>query len=495
MSANDIETQDGLELRLPGPLWEEVRHHVLGDGAQELPPGAGVLYCGVARSSRVTRLLAREFVRAVDGVDYVPSKVGHGALTAGFTLDAALRAENTGLVPLLVHGHRAIDFVEFSPIDLASHARGYPALVKNADGPVGGLVIGERAVDVDLYLPRGGRIRSHRAVVVGQNAERLGQSSTAATPSRAADRHARLFGDAGLEILSSSKVTVVGAGGVGMLAVQWLAMLGVGQLVVVDPGRVKEESRARLPGATKWDARGGERELRGPEWLLRTLGLVGTPKVRLAERLARAAAMGTKVVTVRAAVSDKRAIAHLKDSDLIFLAADSDSARYAVNRVAHQYMVPAVQAGSKVQTRDDGSIEDVFAVVRPILPERGCLRCAAAYSATGLSLETHTGMVGQRHDYGTGVPAPSVAAVNAIAASHAAVFAQFYLTGLRRAVAADNFLMHLMDDDVAFGQSSRDADCPICGPGGAAGWGDLELLRVPTRAATRAVHFRRRRAP
>lgn len=494
MIGPEIWASDSLELRIAGTLWDEVRGHALGDEERGLRPGAGVLYCGVAQSPLVTRLLAREFVRAVDGVDYVPSEVGHGALTAGFTLDAALRAEQTGFVPLFVHGHGGVETVAFSRVDLASHARGYPSLVKNADGPVGGLVVAEQAVDVDLCLPGGEWNRSQRAVVVGQNALRLGPL-TPANPSRAADRHARLFGKEGLEILSSSKVTVVGAGGVGMLVIQWLVMLGVGQLVVVDPGRVKEENRARLPGATKSDARGGERRPRGPEWLLRTARLVGTPKVRLAARVARAAAMGTKVITVRASVSDPVALAHLKDSDLIVLAADSDSARYAVNLVAHQYLVPAVQAGSRVQLRDDGSIEDVFAVVRPVLPEGGCLRCAGLYSAMGVAYETHAGIEGRRHDYGTGEPAPSVAAVNAVAASHAAVFVQFYLTGLRRASTADNLFFHLMDDISAVGKSLREANCPTCGRAGVVGLGDLEVLRIPTSTPPQGAGRRRRRGP
>ena len=194
---------------------------------------------------------------------------------------------------------------------------------------------------------------------------------------------------------------MIGGGGIGMLAIQWLSMLGVGELVLIEPGRIKQENRTRLPGATRWDAAGGDRERRGPEMILRSLGLVGTKKVNLAKGLARKAAMGTKVTTLRTMVSDPAVLRQLVDSDFIVLAADSDSARYAANRVAHQYLVPVIQAGTKVQRREDASVASMFAVVRPVF-DQGCLRCAGLYSSAGLSYETVVGIGGGQRDYGTG---------------------------------------------------------------------------------------------
>jgi hypothetical protein len=472
---------DDCEVRIARSLWEEVQRQVLGDGNEGTLPGAGVLFCGIARSGRGVRLLGREFVRAVDGVDYVDSTVGHGALTTGFTLDAALRAETSGLVPLFVHGHAGSETVGFSETDLRSHERGYPALVANASGPVGALVVASRAIDLDLFIPGGSRVRTKRAVVVGPSMERLGpRDEHPGRAAAAADRHARLFGAAGLRVLASSKVAVVGAGGVGLLAIQWLSMLGVGELVVIDPGRVKKENRSRLPGATRRDARGGDRISRLPEWLALSLGLVGMPKVRLAARLARKASMGTMVTMVRTVVSDPAALRHLTGCDFILLAADSDAARYAANRIAHQYLVPVVQAGSKVQVDRKGDVIDVFAVVRPVLPDQGCLRCAGTYSGAGLSYEAHFGVDGRRHDYGTGEPAPSVAALNAIAASIASSFVQFWLTEMRTADGSDNVFVHPLDDVIEVGVSYRDPACETCSAIGIVGWGDLKTLRIPT---------------
>ena len=57
-------------------------------------------------------------------------------------------------------------------------------------------------------------------------------------PHRRFDRTARLLGDAGVERLQSSTVTVFGVGGVGSFAAEALVRSGVGRLVLVDYDRI-----------------------------------------------------------------------------------------------------------------------------------------------------------------------------------------------------------------------------------------------------------------
>jgi tRNA A37 threonylcarbamoyladenosine dehydratase len=67
------------------------------------------------------------------------------------------------------------------------------------------------------------------------------------------DRQARLFGDRGQALLATLKVGVIGAGGAGLLLLQWLAHLGVGHLVAVDPDRLETSN---LPRGGRFHARG-----------------------------------------------------------------------------------------------------------------------------------------------------------------------------------------------------------------------------------------------
>ena len=70
------------------------------------------------------------------------------------------------------------------------------------------------------------------------------------------DRHARLFGDLGQDILSRLKVGIIGLGGGGGVARQgeWLARLGVGHIVAVDFDRIEPSNLPRVVGATRSDA-------------------------------------------------------------------------------------------------------------------------------------------------------------------------------------------------------------------------------------------------
>src|ERR1043165_9351826 len=52
------------------------------------------------------------------------------------------------------------------------------------------------------------------------------------------DRTARLIGDAGVERLARSTVTVFGVGGVGSFAAEALARSGVGRIILVDYDRI-----------------------------------------------------------------------------------------------------------------------------------------------------------------------------------------------------------------------------------------------------------------
>lgn len=80
----------------------------------------------------------------------------------------------------------------------------------------------------------------------------------------------------------------------------------------------------------------------------------------------------------------------LIDCDYLVLAADSAQARLMVNAVVHQYLIPGVQIGAKIQLGDGGTILDVFSLVRPMNPGEGCLWCNQLISPTRLQEEALT---------------------------------------------------------------------------------------------------------
>lgn len=468
-----------VSLRVGRALWSAVTSHVLQPDRDE---HGGALLCGVATdTSGRRRLLARRFVAAVDGVDYIPGTRGYRHLTAAFILRLVREARSEGLVCLLVHGHGAGTTVQFSPTDLASHERGYPALVDVAGQSVGALVLASHAVAGDIWNTDGTRDTLSVATVLGPNVTRLTPTPASDAPTTRAedDRQARLLGAAGQHLLRQSRIGVVGAGGAGMLAVEMLTRLGVGELVVVDPDKVELTNLNRLPGALRRDAAAAFTHPDRPAWLRRVGRRLARDKVRVATRLARRAGQGTRVTAFPTNVTDSRAASALTTCDYIVLAADTAIARHLVNVIAHQYLVPVVQVGAKVDVDDIGSVGRVFSVVRPVTPDSGCLRCASLIDVTKLALDTLPDQQRRAADYGTGEPSPSVITLNGIAVSAALTHMMLALTGLRTDQ-DDDFIRHdARASTTTSTKPFRDPTCTVCGPAGVTGLGEVRPLPLP----------------
>ncbi|MBI3745443.1 MAG: ThiF family adenylyltransferase [Chloroflexi bacterium] len=452
------------DLRLPVSVFERLEQHLFGTPG----PRAGVLLAGVAEASGSRRLLAREFVEAQDGIDYLTGRGrGHHRLAAAFVRDAALRASAENLAYLAVHTHGGDSHVGFSGEDLASHENGYPALLDIVGGPpVGALVFARGAVAGDIWT-RDGRALVREAVILGPGFKRLRpEPMPVARADPRYDRQARLFGDAGQAILRASKVGVIGAGGMGMLLVEYLARLGVGHLVVVDPDRVEPSNLPRLPGSRRSDARVWFNDPWLPTWL-RTLGRKrARPKVDLAARLAREADPAVRVDRLFADVRQPEVAAQLLDCDYLFLAANSDQARFLFNAICQQFLIPGAQLGAKVGIEPaTGMVTAVHSVGRTVFPGQGCLWCNGAVSPTRMAEEAASPAQrrAQRYVDDPDVVAPSVITLNATAASLAANDFMFSVTGLTpRDAPLDWVRVHPLARDVQFDRPRRDPDCLEC---------------------------------
>ncbi len=453
--------------RITVDAFDELQRHLFpGDGQ---PHGAALL-AGVAHGGRGPRLLVRSVVPAADGIDYVPSTSGRGhhRLTASFVRDAAVAAAAEGLAYLPVHIHWGRGSVGFSGDDLRSHERGYPALLDLLNGgPVAALVFANGAVAGDVWLPDGTRGVLGELVVVGPRIERLRPGPLpVAMRDLQYDRQARLFGDAGQAVLRRQKVGIIGAGGMGMLLVEYLARLGIGHLVVVDPDRVEPTNLPRLPGARRSDAR---RFFAGDHWptWLRALGAkAAAPKVIVARRLATEAGRGIVVEPIFADVREPVVAQRILDCDFLFLAANSDQARLLFNAICQQYLIPGVQLGAKVRTDpDDGRVISVHSIARAILPGRGCLWCNEVISPTRMAEESASAQQRrvQRYVDDPDVEAPSVITLNATAAAIAANDFMFSVTGLTMGDApADWVRVRPAARTIEFIEPRQDADCPEC---------------------------------
>lgn len=415
------------DLILPEQLTADLFGHLFSDGDEH----GAVLSAGVVETPRGLRLLARELFIARDGVQYVLGRTGYRMLTARFVLDHARHCRDQGLAYLAVHNHGGIDSVAFSDTDLASHRRGYPALVDILNGPpVGALVFAQRAVAGQLWTRKGGRLPLREGRVVGRSIDRL-YPSPRTSPVYADsiyDRQVRLLSEPGQTLLRRTKVGVIGVGGVGSWVVANLAHLGVGEIVVADPDRIEATNLPRVLGATRFHARTFLTWYGG--WLERIGRRLATRKVVIARRVARRANPRVAIDYSPGDIVDDATARRFGDCDYIFLAADSHQARCVFNALVHQFLIPGVQIGTRIRHGDTGEIDGVFVNVRPVTPDFGCLWCASLIDGRRLQAEAMSDQERRGQDYIDGEPAASVVTLNNVGVGLAVNDFLFGWTGL-----------------------------------------------------------------
>lgn len=439
-------------------------HLFPGDGDEH----GAVLKAGLVSLQNEIRLLVREVHIARPGSDYVAGTIGYRALAPSFIHKHIVACRNERLVYLAVHNHDSDDYVGFSHIDIESHERGYPALLDIAEGmPVGALVFGHRSIEADIWLPDKTRLSLTEARIIGRSIRRQfprphrskkGQHETH-------DRQVRFFGQRGQRILSKTTVAIVGLGGVGSIVAEYLARIGVGKLVLVDPDRIEESNLSRVVGATLDDVR--SRNL----------------KVDIASKHLLESSPKPIVETIAGDAAQCSTAMKLREVDYIFLAADSMRARLVCNALVQQYFVPAVQMGAKITADGEGNLQDVMAANRPMRPGSGCLWCSGFIDSTALALEAKSDEERKEQAYGTEQPNPSVIALNAVAASHAVN--DFLLDYLDLRQDPENAYFehhHFLSNTLTKSIPRKDQACPECGrlQGARFGLGDARNLPCTT---------------
>jgi len=473
------------ELVLSHDLYERLQRHLFpGDGDEH----GAVITAGIARSSDGRmRLLARQLHLARDGIDFVDGRRGYKMFRAEFVRDRILACADDQLVYLNVHNHGGTDRVAFSRDDLDSHQRGYPTLLDLADGlPVGALVFAQNAVAGDIWMPDGTRLALERTVVIGAcrrvllpHPEQTGYASAGLY-----DRQTRIFGAAGQAVLRRSKVAIIGIGGVGALLVEYLARLGVGHFVLIEPERIDYTNLPRFAGATRLDAMAWFFEGAFPQWIQRIAQHFCARKVRIARRVIRRANPTAVIETFATNFLEPVTASAVLDCDYLFLAADSMGARLLFNAIVHQYLIPGVQVGAKVSATEDGKISSIHTACRPVTPHSGCLMCNGLINPAKLQEEGQTARErrAQRYVDDDEVAAPSVITLNADVASQAATDFMFYMTGLTDPAANRGYLRFApLTRETFYEEPRQSPDCGECSalPGSRLARGDLGR-RLPT---------------
>lgn len=461
------------DVLLPGHQFQTLHQHLFPGDQDE---HGAVMAVSTLETARGIRLLGQRVFCAQDGVDYVPGTRGYRQLRAEFIANCLEYCRDNGLGYLAVHNHGGNERVAFSSTDLASHVRGYPTLLDLLNGqPAGALVFAQSAAAGDVWFPDGRRIATRSVRVIDTPIRLLTATPTSSTASdQRFHRQVLMFGSEGQSRLRSCRVAVIGLGGVGSLLVEYLARLGVGELLLIDPDRLDVSNLPRVVGANRWDMRWPLCAPAAPTWARRLAARLSVRKTDIARRLARQANPACKTAVFQANIADDAVANACRDCDFLFLAADSMQARLTVNALVQQYLIPGLQVGSKVVTRDEGSeLVDAYSVIRWMLPGAGCLWCNGLISPERLAWEAKTLKEQRDQRYGLDIPNPSVITLNAVGASHAASRFKTNLLELADTESALDLRVHHLSSAIYHDQPRRDPSCPECGIGG-------RLARGPT---------------
>ena len=450
---------------IPADIKSQLFAHLFPGDSDE---HAAVLAASIAYDGNRVRLLIRHYMPAEDGFDYIAGVRGYRHLRGEFVHRCIVFCREQKLVYLAVHNHAGSDRVSFSRVDLASHERGYPALLDLTQGiPVGALVFATRAAAGDIWWTATSRTPVEEVRVIGHTIERLTPVPRVDTSPGSIDTYARqvlMFGSAGQAQLADTVVGVIGAGGAGSLIIEYLARLGVGHLVVADPDRIEPSNLSRVVGADSSDA-----------------GL-HIAKVEVARRLAVTANPHVDFTSIQDTVVRESVANHFRTCDFLFLAADTASARLVFNAIVQQYFIPGIQVGAKVcASEQTGEISDVFSVMRWVLPGLGCQWCSGLISPQRLAWEAKTDGEREMQRYGTETENPSVITLNAVAASHAVNEFLFAILGLRAApdVTVAGYMWHHLSQRVATDGFNADPDCTECSNGARSRYGRGDDVSLP----------------
>jgi len=361
---------------------------------------------GGRAQSDVRTSIVVDRVEVVPDAAYAERKAGRFRLEPSYVAEVALRAAAGGRTLVVAHSHPFGRHVpRFSAIDDRMHRLLVPALLRQVPGPIASLVWSPGGWDGLLWDDAGTPHEIARVRVVGMHLELLRTGELAEGENAAYDRQIRAFGQPVQDALGSLRVGIVGLGGTGSLAAEWLAHMGVRDFLLVDPDRLEASNLSRVTGSRPDDV------AQDP-----TL-----EKVASAERMIRAIAPRARIETRAGDVVRCDALRRVATCDVVLSCTDSHASRAVLNVLAYQYAIPLLDVGTLLRG-DRGAVTGAWIDVRRAGPGTACLRCQDAIDSSRVTDELLSPAERQQMQAfgyvpGTPMPAPSVLPLNALGVS------------------------------------------------------------------------------
>ena len=221
------------------------------------------------------------------------------------------------------------------------------------------------------------------------------------------DRQVAIFGVQGQKKIQSTKVVLVGYGGLGTFVLPQLCLLGVKHLSVIEHETFSATNRNRYLGFLHSD--------------FDAVKNIGIDKVLVAERIAKGIDPDIYIKLIRNKLESREAFDAIIEADVVIGCLDSDGARSILNELCIAYGVTYIDLASEVF--EDGAFGGRISIVKD---GNGCLHCMGdgldqtevrRYLANDEQLENEAKVYGVDKDSLAIGSGPSVVDLNGIVAS------------------------------------------------------------------------------
>lgn len=304
---------------------------------------------------------------------------GNVSISSGYferALGVALR-EGAGLAFLHSHTRRSRGWQKLSRDDIDTETLYAPRALAITELPLLGLTLAGDHFWSARVWEKSGRgeyeTRDCESVrVVGNKLQMSFHPRVRAVPplGESLTRTVSSWGEAVQADLARVHVGVVGLGNVGALIAEALARTGLEQVTFIDFDTVKTVNLDRLLNATQRDAEDG------------------IAKVELARRafLEHATAANPTVQALEWSVVEEAGFRAALDCDALFSCVDRPWARAVLNFAAYSHLIPVVDGGIRVRTKD-GRMRSADWKAHVAVPGRRCLECLEQFNPAYVTLE------------------------------------------------------------------------------------------------------------
>lgn len=438
--------------------WQCLRNSLLTEDGKE---NAAVLLCGMSQTANERRLLVRRRVDVPRHLYDVREKL-HLRVSPRFYNSIVSECEQSGLSPVIVHSHPFEAEATYSVSDDYGESRLLPVLSSLLPNAITAslLITKTSATARHLFRKKFTSLTGLKIMGVGAKTLNFKQARKHDSIGPQFERQTLAFGEEGQRVLQSLKVGIVGLGGIGSLVAEQVARVGVSDIILVDDDVIEASNVSRVVGSTPRDV--GKNKAQSLRRHLRSLGVA-------------------KIKAITESAIRQDVLLQLRDRDLIFDCVDNDRTRAIINRFSHQYLIPVVDLGTRLDARA-GAVTAAAGRVSIVGNDMTCLRCSHHLSSQRIRAESlppreRAGLYKEGYVMGIDEPVPSVISINTVVAGLGVTSGLNLFIGLTGDSGVVEQIYDATSGFVFTADAVHEANCDVCDPDlGVKALGDLQIV-------------------